>query len=40
MNQKEAEQVYLYHVNRTEELISSMGDNPQAINAFITNTYS
>ncbi len=40
MKQSEAEQVYLNHKARTEALINSMGDNPQAINAFITNTYS
>ncbi len=39
MNQHEAEQIYSYHVARTEALINAMGNNPQTINAFITNTY-
>ena len=40
MNQKEAEQIYLHHVDRTNVVLESMGDNPQKINAFITNTYA
>ncbi len=40
MELKEAETIYLSHVERTEKLIDSMGDNPQKINAFITNTYA
>jgi len=39
MKQSEAEQVYLNHQNRTEEIIHSMGDNSQEANAFITNSY-
>lgn len=40
MNLNEAEQVYFYQVERTKALLNSMGNNPQAINAFITNTYA
>ena len=40
MNQKEAEEVYLGNLKRTEDVIDSMSDNPQAINTFITNTYA
>lgn len=40
MKQQEAEQIYLHHVARTEELINSLGDNPQKINTYITNTYA
>ncbi len=40
MNQIEAEDIYLYHVQRTEALLNSMGNNPQAKNAVITNTYA
>ncbi|MBS0288248.1 MAG: hypothetical protein JSR17_13195 [Proteobacteria bacterium] len=40
MNQSEAEQIYLYHAKRTDEQINALGNNPQAINAFITNTYA
>jgi hypothetical protein len=40
MNQSEAEQVYLYHDKRTKEQIEALGNNPQAVNAFITNSYA
>jgi hypothetical protein len=39
MNLKDAEQVYQYHFERTEAQINSMGDNPQAKNTLITNSY-
>ncbi len=36
----EAEQIYLNHKKHTEEQINALGNNPQTINAYITNIYA
>lgn len=39
MRQQEAERIYQYYAKRAEAQLNDLGNDPQAINAFITNTY-